>query len=80
MWTTGPEARGVGLKEEPKGIFILSFLMPHALRLEPFAYAAVMKDDGNPDGVGTDGRFPTASNSLEITSRQIGIFAKISTL
>ena len=63
MWTTRPEARGVGLKEEPKGIFILFFLMSHALRLEPFTYAAVTRDEGNPDGIGTGGHFPTASTA-----------------
>ena len=32
-----------------------------ALRLAPFIHAAVTKDEGSPDAIGTDGGFPPAS-------------------
>jgi hypothetical protein len=48
-----PEAQG---SRKSKGALILSFLMPHALRLGPSVYTAVTKDADNAAGV----RFPSS--------------------
>lgn len=56
---SGPRSEVRGKRE--REVLILFFLMPHALRLDPFMAIAVTKYEGNPDSIGTDRRLRTAS-------------------
>jgi hypothetical protein len=64
------KVRGLRLKAKQKDSFFLLFL-------EPFAYAAMTMIESNPDGIGTDRRFPVASfagcgkNISEVNTRDI---------
>jgi hypothetical protein len=60
------ESFGLRLKEKPSGTLILPFLMSHTLRHGSVGYAAVMKDEGRPGRIVTDGGLHSPLGRLNV--------------